>query len=825
MEPRRDKVESRVFRPGITFALCLLLVSAVSAAAQSGAVRGVVMTAAEGEPVSGVAIRVAPDGRRGRARRAVTDADGQFVLADLSAGAYLVRATHRRFSTVTERVVLTAGQTTRVEIRLTLLPIREELNVQAAGPGRADEVPALTVVPARLADVAPLQGDDFAALLPVLPGVIRQPDGRLSLAGGRPEQSGLQVNESTVTDPVTGSIGIELPLDAVESVSRFNSPFAAEYGRFSSGVVRIETRRSDNDWRFSATNFMPSPRVRDGRIRGLSSFSPRLLVGGAIVRDRLFLTQSLQYEMRTTRVHSLPDGEDLQELERVSSFTRLDASLSDRHDLTATVALFPRDREHVNLATFRPEPATPNVRERGFQVDLSERAVVQADFLVTSTFSIRQYDVDVLPQGEGAMSITTAGRSGTFFHHQERKSRSYQWIETVTRSFEGRSGTHLLKAGFDLLRSGYSGAVDNGTVEIRRADGTLAERITFPGSVSVQASGTDVAVFVQDRWRARDRALVDVGVRMDRDGVLGHISMSPRAGAAFALLDGGRGIVRGGVGWFAHRTPLAVAAFEQQEQRIVSRFAADGVTPDGPARAYDHVQAAGEVPGALVWSVGYDHRLTDRLVARVAYLQRRSRDEFVVEPVGSTLLLRSDGRSDYKETEVTLAYSDPQGAEAVVSYVSARADGDFNHFDRFFGDDPAPIIQESRRGPFDFDVPRRLVMRGTWPRGAWRLGTVIEIRSGFPYSALDERQRFVGTPNGAGRLPAVATVDVSVGRVLTLKGRRVLVGLRAYNLFNRFTPRDVQQNLASAAFGAFYNGIERRVGVTLQLNPPDDGRR
>jgi len=809
----------------VALAFLILVALATPAGAQTAAIRGTVVTAADAAPVPGVAIRVAPDGRRGRARRAVSDADGRFLLPDLPAGAYLVRATHRRFETVTERVVLTAGQTTGVELRLVLLPIREELSVQAAGPGRADDVPALTVVPARLADVAPIQGDDFAALLPVLPGVIRQPDGRLSLAGGRPEQSGLLVNDSNVTDPVTGNFGIELPLDAVESVSRFDSPFAAEYGRFSSGVVRIETRRSDNTWRFSATSFVPAPRFRDGRIQGVSSFSPRLLVGGAIVRDRLFLTQSLQYEMRTTRVHSLPAGGDLQELERVSSFTRLDAGLSDRHDLIATVAFFPRDREHVNLGTFQPEPVTPDVRERGFQIDLSERAVVQADFLVTSTFSARQYDVDVLPQGEGAMTIAPAGRSGTFFHRERRKSRSYQWIETVTRSFEGRSGTHLLKAGFDLLRTSYSGVLDNGPVEVRRADGTLAERIVFPGASSVGASGTDVAIFVQDRWRASDRALVDIGMRMDRDGVLGHISLSPRAGASFALLDGGRGVVRGGVGWFARRTPLGVAAFEQLEPRVVTRFAADGTTQAGPARTYEHRLEASEVPGALVWSAGYDHRLTDRLVARVAYLQRRSRDEFVVEPVESALVLGSDGRSDYKETEVTLAYADPQGAEVVVSYVSARADGDFNHFDRFFGDYPAPVIQPNARGPFDFDVPRRLLMRGAWPLGPWRLGSVIEIRSGFPYSALDETQRFIGTPNGAGRFPTVATVDVSVGRLLTLKGRRILVGLKAYNLFNRFTPRDVQQNLSSAVFGGFYNGIERRIGLTLQLNPPDDGRR
>jgi len=793
------------------------------AQAQPGSLAGVIVTTTDGVPLSGATIAVVSVDRGGPERRTVADADGRFAIA-VPAGRYEVRASHPGFEPRVVESVVRAGERTSVRIALDLAVVREAVSVQPAQADPLEPIPELTVVPANLADVTPLQGDDFISLIPALPGVIRRPDGRLSLAGGRPEQSGLQVSEANVTDPVTGDFGIELPLDAVESVTRFNSSYAAEYGRFASGLVRVETRRSDNDWRFSIRGLFPMPRVRDGKIRGVSNFSPRLIVGGPLVRDRLFLTQSLQYERRTYQVKSLPPGENLTAFERFSSFTRFDLALAEGHDLVATLAVFPRFRERVTLDTFNPEEVTPNVREGGFQIDVTEPSVLGENVFLSTSVVLRQYDVDVLPQQDGVMVYTPEGRRGSFFHREERNSRRYQWIQTFTRSFEGHVGTHLVKAGFDLLHTSYDGVADNGPVEIRRADGTLAERTEFPGSAVLKASGTDLALFVQDRWRANERTLLDFGVRLDRDAVLRRAVASPRVGATISLLGNGRGIVRGGVGTFVSRTPLNVATFETLESRTVTRFGRDQLRIDTESDTFVYQSRATDTPRALVWSIGYDHKITDRLVARVNYLRRRSRRELVVNPVfalgESKLFLDSTGESDYKEGEFTLAYTSPDGAEAVASYVVARADGDFNSYDRFFGDIPTPIIQQNARGPFDVDVPRRFVFRGLTPfrDGRWLVAALVEVRSGFPYTAVDETQRFISRPNSGGRFPAVATLDISLSRLISFRGRRFYVGVSAFNLFNRFTPRDVQGNVASPAFGSFYNGIDRRISFVFQAN-------
>jgi outer membrane receptor protein involved in Fe transport len=94
----------------------------------------------------------------------------------------------------------------------------------------------------RLLDGGPV-ADEFQALLPLLPGVVRSGDGRIQMKGGAATQGGLQVSGASVNDPSTGDFAFTMPSEAVESVDLLPNPFAAEFGHFSTGVVRVQTRR------------------------------------------------------------------------------------------------------------------------------------------------------------------------------------------------------------------------------------------------------------------------------------------------------------------------------------------------------------------------------------------------------------------------------------------------------------------------------------------------------------------------------------------------------------------------------------------------------
>jgi hypothetical protein len=50
-----------------------------------------------------------------------------------------------------------------------------------------------------------------------------------------------------------------------------------------------------------------------------------------------------------------------------------------------------------------------------------------------------------------------------------------------------------------------------------------------------------------------------------------------------------------------------------------------------------------------------------------------------------------------------------------------------------------------------------------------------------------------------------------------LEEYRTRVGLKVFNLTNHFNPRDFQNNLASASFGAFYNGVGRMFALKFVI--------
>ena len=141
---------------------------------------------------------------------------------------------------------------------------------------------------------------------------------------------------------------------------------------------------------------------------------------------------------------------------------------------------------------------------------------------------------------------------------------------------------------------------------------------------------------------------------------------------------------------------------------------------------------------------------------------------------------------------------------------------DLNNYDQFYGNLRNPIIRPNEHNLIPTDVPHRLLVRGTIGLpGRWDFAPVLEVRSGFPWSAVDEFQDFVGARNRAGRLPRVRTFDFSLARPWHVRKYRFRGGLRVYNVFGASAERDVQSNMASPNFGQFFNPLERSIGFVL----------
>jgi hypothetical protein len=152
--------------------------------------------------------------------------------------------------------------------------------------------------------------------------------------------------------------------------------------------------------------------------------------------------------------------------------------------------------------------------------------------------------------------------------------------------------------------------------------------------------------------------------------------------------------------------------------------------------------------------------------------------------------------------------------------VRSSAIGDLNDFNSYFGNVENPIIRANERSRLSFDSPNRFLFWGTFHAGyGITLAPVLDVRSGFPYSIIDEDRNFVGPRNRAGRFPTFTSLDLQVLKSVSLPGTfkkyRAELGLKVFNITNHFNPRDFQNNLASDNFGGFSNGVGRKYGVRI----------
>jgi len=409
-------------------------------------------------------------------------------------------------------------------------------------------------------------------------------------------------------------------------------------------------------------------------------------------------------------------------------------------------------------------------------------------------------------------------QGGSFFNDQEREVQTVQWIEALSISTDRWHGSHVFKFGLDLQDSRYDGTSVSRPVEIRRLDGSLAERTVPFASAGQHVSALEVALFAQDRWRLGSRVTFEYGIRMDREDVIERVNWSPRAGVAVGILADGRGILRGGIGRFRQRTPLNVGAFTQFESRQVTRFDVDEVPIGAPVTYVNVPESDLRTPEAVAGNIEWNQRFGRRVLVKANYLQRNGSHEYIVQPdpIAGEFRLQSAGRSRYRELELTARYLGGERRDLTVSYVRSRGTADLNNYDQFYGNIRNPIVRTNENSLIGTDVPHRVIVRGTFGLPAkWEIAPVIEVRSGFPFSAVDEFQDFVGARNRAGRFPLVRTVDFSLSRPWKVKKYSFRGGLKVYNLLGASVERDVQNNITSPDYGRFFNPVERSIGFVF----------
>ncbi len=771
----------------------------------------------EGNPVAGAAIELA---RPPRKMAATTGIDGTTILWTLEPGSHQLHVAKEGFEDVQKEITIDDGRTTEVQVVLTPpIRLKETVTVEAGAPELGTSQP--TSVTRSQVNQLPNQAATVREALPLIPGVTRTPEGKLRISDRPEHQSLLLVNAIDVTDPATGEFGATVPIDAVATMDVYKSPFLAQYGRFTSAVVVVDTRRGEDKWHWELNDPTPETRIRSGHLVGIRGFTPRLSVSGPLVKNRLYILQSVEYALRKTPVFTLQFPENETKQEAINSLTQLDYVVSPAHLVSFTAHVVPQKINFVNLDFYNPQPTTPNFKGHEIRGSFTDRLSLAGGTL-ESAISVGQVTAKIGAQSNEEFTFTPNQNEGNFFGRQSRQADRLQWLETYSPAAFQRAGTHQLRFGGTLLYTRLRGQFSANPVNVRDWDGNPLRRIEYLNRPRFELTDLEPGLYLQDNWTLRPGLNIDTGIRADYQEASGRLRVAPRAGFSWTPLGSSTTVLRSGAGLFYDRVPLNVYAFDWYPRQSVTGFLPDGTIADGPRSFMNIIEATGDfAPRSWTWNAQVEHRLHHNVRLRATYLQSRSSGLIVLRPGttdgGDALLLGGNGEARHREVELISKISWKDGQEFIASYVYSWGRGPLNDFVGFLGDYPFPLVRDNVVAVTPGNIPHRFLAWGIQPLSKrWRIAPMVEWRTGFPYTAVDEAQDYASVPNSR-RFPSFFSLDLRVSRDIEFRKHMFRLSFSVFNLTNHWNPDTVRLNVADPQFGEFLGQHKRRYRLDFDI--------
>jgi len=231
-------------------------------------------------------------------------------------GRYTVKAALAGFKAmVREGVVVTVGDTARVDFRLPVGAIEESVTVTGAAPLVETLHATLGIVVDQKQVVElPLNGRNFAQLGTLIPGVVAPPaalggqsgdatpggfgaaTAGFNVNGMRNQSNNFLLDGTSNNDTFNTGFVLRPPPDAIQEFKILTHSYSAEYGRNAGSVVNVVTKAGTNAWHGSAWAFnrddsrqarnffapadQPKPELQQNQFGGT--------LGGPLVKNRLF---------------------------------------------------------------------------------------------------------------------------------------------------------------------------------------------------------------------------------------------------------------------------------------------------------------------------------------------------------------------------------------------------------------------------------------------------------------------------------------------------------------------------------------------------------
>ena len=648
--------------------------------------------------------------------------------------------------------------------------------------------------------------------LPLMPGVVRGRDGMLRIGGTRPHESALWIDGFDVTDPISGTVGIDLPVEAVRGMAVLREPVPAEFRDMLGSAASIETTAGPDDFVAGVQGFIPRPRLSRLGLGRIEAFFPRAYVGGRAGKMRYFASTEFNFERVPVAGVTGESGTPNVGTTGITAFGRFDYQSSTRHSVTIEGLFAPATTTSVGLSSLRPQGTTPDVDVSNAFVGITDHLVLTPRDLLTIRVGMTAHSTRLSSQGTGDALLTPNGWDQNWFSKVDVAGGRQNVSVTWERAGLVAKGTHTVSINGGIRRRAMDGSVTDENIRITDTNGRVVRFIQFGTAGPLDPSEVYGGGGIRDLWDVNKRLQVDLSLRVDGGASDDGAVPAPRVGLRYFVDDNGRTTLRGSIGRFVGRVPLAAKAFGHFPSRTDMAFDATSGTMMRRTVYQPDVDTL-PLPRADAVALELEHRITPTLELQASVRQRDgSRLPTVVVPVGGGLTkLEGVGESRYRELQLAVRKAWPNESQIFLSYVRSSSIGEINDFGSLFTNLDAPLLEPGARTYIGADVPHRL--RG-WATFSLPMRIVIspaiEWRTGFPYSALTIDQHYAETPNMQ-RFPNYFAADLTTFKTFDLFGRKADLGLQFFNITSHANPRDVIAVVDSPQ----YQQYAETFGITL----------
>ena len=255
---------------------------------QSGRISGKVTDQQTGEPLIGANIIVL-----GTSLGAATDVNGEYLITNLSAGQYKVKASYIGYQDVTiNDVLVTSGLTTRLNFELQPTGFQTKEVVIVSQRPLIEKTSTNAVRRFGPEEMENLGLRSLQAIVQIQPGVVRQ-NGLTYIRGSRADETGYTVEGADVKNVLNRNGGslVTVTADALQEVLVQAGGYTAEFGNANAGIVSSEFKTGGTEYKFSfraeTDNFgnYPGEKFLGTYSYGYSNYV--LTAGGPVFTDKL----------------------------------------------------------------------------------------------------------------------------------------------------------------------------------------------------------------------------------------------------------------------------------------------------------------------------------------------------------------------------------------------------------------------------------------------------------------------------------------------------------------------------------------------------------